>query len=40
MAFWEVISGASLVVFPEVRNRNETENRLRVGQKLFSTPGD
>ena len=29
VAFWEVISRASLAVFPEVRNRNETESRLR-----------
>ena len=40
VAFWEVISRASLAVFPEVRNRNETESRVRLGQKLFSTPGD
>ena len=26
VAFWEVISRASLAVFPEVRNRNETES--------------
>ena len=39
-AFWEVISRASLAVFPEVRNRNETENKLSVSQKLFSSPGD
>ena len=28
VAFWEVISRPSLAVFPEVRNRNETESRL------------
>ena len=31
VAFWEVISRASLALFPEVRNRNETESRLRLG---------
>ena len=40
VAFWEVISRASLAVFPEVRNRNETESRLKIGQKLFLTPED
>ena len=37
--FWVVISRDSLAMFPEVRNRNETESRLRVGQKLFDSWG-
>ena len=37
--FWGVISRDSLAMFPEVRNRNETESRLRVGQKLFDSWG-